>query len=524
MHYVIGSGPSGIAVAHALLARGLKVTMLDIGRECEAEKISAVRELALRSSEEWEQIHVAGSGGDISKSRKLLYGSDFAYAQDNQVPVEQIGTSCLHSGAKGGLSNVWGASALPARPDDFSDWPVTNEAMAPHYAAIARLLKISGVHDELEDLFPFYTEPSAPLKSSRQASFILARMRAHRDDLQHTGIYFGASRLAVRALDDGGARGCQHVGMCLTGCPYMAIWNATTALATLIKHEGFVYQGGVRISAVESFAGGVRVHGVSTENTAAALSWEGKSVYLACGPLSSSAIVLRSLATPVLRLALLYQPYFMIPLIALENVQDVEHERLHTLAQFYLEIMGGHVTQHPVHLQFYGYNDFIRTRLDKLVGHLGPLTKSLRRSFLGRLLVVQGYLDSAESSAIRVDVHRGPDDSFQKLTLHKPDSNKQVSRKIKRVISLLTRHCRKIGALPIRPMLRIGVPGEGNHIGGIFPMRRNPGDFETDITGQVHGLPGVHIVDASILPRLPAASYTYTIMANAHRIGSTAVA
>lgn len=524
MHYVVGSGPSGIAVASALLARGLMVTMLDIGRECEAEKTSAMRKLALRSPEEWDQARVDGLDGKTFgtlRPRKLLYGSDFAYAQDEQVPVEQIGTHCLHSGAKGGLSNVWGASVLPARPGDFVDWPVTDEAMAPHYAAVAHLLRISGVHDELEDLFPFHIEPSVPPRLSRQASFVLARMRAHREDLRRTGIHFGGSRLAVQALDSDDARGCQHVGMCLTGCPYMAIWNATTSLAALMKHEGFTYQGGIRVLAVDPFAGEVRIQGVSVQGASTALSWKGKAVYLACGPLSSSAIVLRSLPTPVSRLELQYQPYFMIPLIALENVQGVEHERLHTLAQIYLEIMDGRITQYPVHLQLYGYNNFIRTQFDELFGRLGPLAKPLRRSLLGRLLVVQGYLDSAESATIRVDVRRGLDSSFRKLELSAPDPDRKLSRKIKCVVSLLTRHYRKIGALPIRPMLRIGVPGEGNHIGGIFPMRKNPNEFESDITGQLSGLPGVHLVDASVLPRLPAASYTYIIMANAHRIGST---
>lgn len=527
MRYVVGSGPSGIAVANALLARGLTVTMLDIGQECEAGKISAVRGLASRLPEEWERAELDGLGGeplDLSRPRKLLYGSDFAYARDGEVPIEQIGTHCLHSGAKGGLSNVWGASVLPARSDDFMNWPVTGEAMAPHYAAVARLLGLAGRHDELEGLYPFYAEPSAPLASSHQASLMLVRMRAHRESLRRAGIHFGAARLAVRALDTDGARGCQHVGMCLTGCPYMAIWNAGTSVAALMEQKGFAYQGGVQVSAVEPFAGGVRIHGASVQAPATALGWEGKAVYLACGPLSSSAIVFRSHPAPVTRLALQYQPYFMVPLVALENVREIEQERLHTLAQLYLEIMDGRVTRYPVHLQLYGYNDFIRARLDRFLRRLGPLAGPLRRSLLGRLLVVQGYLDSAESGTIQVDIHRGPDGSFRKMVLRAPDPDRRLSRKIKRVISLLARHCRKTGALPIRSMLRIGLPGEGNHIGGIFPMRKNPREFETDLTGQMHGLPNVHLVDASILPRLPAASYTYTIMANAHRIGSMAAA
>lgn len=527
MHYVVGSGPSGIAVTHALLARGLKVTMLDIGRECEVDNILAARSLAQRAPEAWDSSEVAKLRGelfDVPGPRKLLYGSDFAYADDRQLPLEQTGTRCLHSGARGGLSNVWGASVLPASPADFADWPVSAEAMAPHYAAVARLLEISGAHDELERLFPYHAAPAEPLRLSRQAGKMLARMQAHRECLGLAGIHFGRSRLAVRTLEGKDSGGCRHVGLCLTGCPYMAIWNAAAALAALMGHEGFSYQGGVRVTAVESFAGGVRIQGTSTQGEARALSWQGRSVYLACGPLSSSAIVLRSLAAPAPRLELPYQPYFIIPLLALENTSGIEHERLHTLAQLYLEIMDGGITRHPVHLQLYGYNDFIQAQFDKYFGRLGPLTQPLRRMLLGRLLVVQGYLDSAEAAGMRVEAQRGADGVFEKLALRAPPPDRQLTRKINRLVGLLTRHCRRIGAMPIRPMLRIGVPGEGNHIGGIFPMREVPGQFQSDVTGQMAGLPGVHIVDASVLPRLPAASYTYTIMANAHRIGSMAPA
>jgi choline dehydrogenase-like flavoprotein len=36
--------------------------------------------------------------------------------------------------------------------------------------------------------------------------------------------------------------------------------------------------------------------------------------------------------------------------------------------------------------------------------------------------------------------------------------------------------------------------------------------------GAVAGLEGVYVVDASVLPSLPAKAHTFTVMANAHRI------
>jgi choline dehydrogenase-like flavoprotein len=49
-------------------------------------------------------------------------------------------------------------------------------------------------------------------------------------------------------------------------------------------------------------------------------------------------------------------------------------------------------------------------------------------------------------------------------------------------------------------------------------MRQNPGPLETDVRGQLRDLPGVHLVDSSVLPSLPATTFTYTVMANADRV------
>ena len=43
---------------------------------------------------------------------------------------------------------------------------------------------------------------------------------------------------------------------------------------------------------------------------------------------------------------------------------------------------------------------------------------------------------------------------------------------------------------------------------------------KTDSMGSVEGLPGVHVVDSSVFPSIPATSLTLVIMANAYRIGT----
>jgi choline dehydrogenase-like flavoprotein len=67
---------------------------------------------------------------------------------------------------------------------------------------------------------------------------------------------------------------------------------------------------------------------------------------------------------------------------------------------------------------------------------------------------------------------------------------------------------------------KIGHPGDDIHYAGTLPMKKNPRKYETTLEGEVAGLPGIFVVDGSVLNSLPLKSHTYTIMANANRIGS----
>jgi len=68
-------------------------------------------------------------------------------------------------------------------------------------------------------------------------------------------------------------------------------------------------------------------------------------------------------------------------------------------------------------------------------------------------------------------------------------------------------------------MLQMAEPGRGFHNGASFPMRKDPAELETDILGRPRGWSRLHVVDASSLPSVPATTITFSVMANAHRIG-----
>ena len=60
--------------------------------------------------------------------------------------------------------------------------------------------------------------------------------------------------------------------------------------------------------------------------------------------------------------------------------------------------------------------------------------------------------------------------------------------------------------------------GEGVHLGGTFPMRKEPSNFETDQGGRLKHFNNVFVTDSSVFPTVPAGPIALSGAANAWRI------
>ena len=131
MVYVIGSGPTGVSCAVALLNQGIQVTMLDGGQELETERKELIQFLQQRPEHEWndellEPLKKNTYVDTHGVSLKLAYGSDFPYrSTEKHLPIQTQGVDTVQSLARGGLSNVWGGAVLPYRDVDIQNWPIT---------------------------------------------------------------------------------------------------------------------------------------------------------------------------------------------------------------------------------------------------------------------------------------------------------------------------------------------------------------------------------------------------------------
>jgi choline dehydrogenase-like flavoprotein len=208
--------------------------------------------------------------------------------------------------------------------------------------------------------------------------------------------------------------------------------------------------------------------------------------------------------------------YFLFPLILTRAMRHVADESLHTLSQLFVEILDSAISPYTVHLQLYSYNDLIGHTVRTTLGPLARLLEPLARDLDGRLIIAQGYLHSAHSARIGVTLIGEHPDRLELRAELKPDTKIIVRRVLRKLLGLVG----SVGAIPIGPMLQIAEPGRGFHTGGTFPMRSRPGSFETDTMGRPSGWARLHVVDSTVLPSIPATTITFSVMANAHRIGS----
>jgi choline dehydrogenase-like flavoprotein len=527
MVFVIGSGPAGVACASALLDGGEKVTMLDAGLELERNRRHQLVSLRSRPPTSWdkESLGFLRDGVEVTRDGiplKLAYGSDFPYRYPLEHPGSLEGAYSKPSYARGGLSNVWGASVLPYRTEDMTEWPITAVDLAPHYRAALAMMPFSARHDGLEEQFPLYHDSPGMLGSSTQAEALLRDLEHNASALASRGIRFGTSRLAVQAEGAGGKPGCIHCGKCIYGCPYEFIYNSAHTLERLKENPAFSYRPGVVVERLAELDSQVEVTARNPDRGSTLLMRADK-VFVACGVLNTARLTLASLEAFDEPIQALDNCYFLMPLVRYRGQPEALRENLHTLAQVFMEVLDPSVGPHRAHLQVYTYNELFQDEIERVLGPVHRALPMVKRSMLSRLLLIQGYLHSDLSARIQMVLRREFGEELPSLDLAGVP-NPLTRRALAAVRRRLWAERGSMRAVPISQMMRVGLPGRGFHTGGTFPMKAKPARLQTDVLGRPPGLTRVHLVDSSVFPSLPATTITLSVMANAHRIATQAIA
>lgn len=500
-HIIIGSGPSGISAARALLDRGIKVTMLDGGKTLEAHLANRQGELASGTPADWTPEQISSFQNpqfSTPAGQARRYGSDFAMEPGDATLAQGTPEFGLRSSrAAGGLSNLWGSAVLPYQGADIANWPVGIDELQPHYSAVAEFMPVAAKNDGLDALFPaFPIAKDTSLKPGVQASEILNRLGHAKSD----GIQHGQARNAVSTA-------CIGCGMCLHGCPWGHIYSTKATLAQLKTDANFTYQPGAKVVAYEESADSVLVH---LENGP---SLTGTRLFLAAGVLETVRILLNSAPHRGQKMTLLDSQQILLPLLhRWRTPQRPDTAPLNTLPQIFVEIDDASVSPHLVHSQIYTWNEHFARDLIENYGFGLKLTHPILRALARRLIVAQLFLHSDHSA--RVDLTLAKNGKLNTV-LHE---NPETTAVLKRAQKKLGRALSGAGLSMLGFAGRAGQIGSSFHSGGTVPMARNPQSGQSDILGRPKGLNRVHIVDSSVFPSIPATTITFSVMANAHRI------
>ena len=523
---VVGSGPSGVHFAQTVLERGHDVLMLDVGHQrppavgpdldFDQLKERLDDPVAYLLGQDFEGVTLPGSGEyyGLPPSKKFVLAPTRAYA------LKEWGFASLASFARGGLAEAWTAGVYPFTDDELAAYPYRFAELKPFYDEVARRIGIVGEADDLAPFFPAHEHLQEPLRLDLHSQRLLDRYRARREALNADGVFAGRSRIAVLSRPHEGRGPCSYLGRCLWGCPHGALYTPSITLEQLQGHASFRYASDHYVSHV-SWDGGRRVAGAvvlnadGTEETVTA-----DAVVLAAGALSSARIMLESVRratgeTPVLT-GLMDNQQVLLPFVNLGMLGRPSDPRSYQYHQVCLGLAspepGGYVHAQLTTLKTGVAHPVIESLPFDLATGTGVFR--LLRSSLGVANVNLPDTRRPDCTATLEPQERGPG----RLVLSyrpAPDDAQQIARATARV----TRALRALGCVVPPGMGHVRPKGASVHYAGLIPFNGD-GPLAATPEGASREVQGLYFADGVTFPFLPAKNITYTLMANAVRVGA----
>jgi choline dehydrogenase-like flavoprotein len=523
---VVGSSFSGIAVATALIARGIKVTLVDVGEALDDTRRAAVARMNGQLPEQRAQDDLNLIAPPSTKTnvlpKKVHFGSDYIYAQERpffRLITQAMRREPVPTFAQGGYSNIWGAAVLAPDACDIADWPVSHTQMQPYFRKAAELMPISGGQGTLEQAFPAYKDKLGSVDPGAQGKALLDDLQRVSAELSARQILYGNARLAIHTEESTDARRCNGCGECFAGCVRGSIFSTRPALEDMIARKQIDYRPGIYVRRVSEVRGLARLEGLMTES-GEPFAAEFDAVFLASGPISTTSILLRSKNAYDEVVPLKESEKFLLPMIRLRGADTMWDRPGVTLSSLFLETKVKALSDHWVHVQVVSMNPLILAG-SGLPGRGTAFGRKFWGPLLRRTMIAWCALHSDHSSHFDLRLRNaGNDTDVVELKL-------QLSPKARAAAQTAATDLFRKGLLfhtLIWPWaLKFDTLGTGTHSGSSFPMRETPAArFDSDTLGRPFGWKRIFAVDASVLPSIPATTLAFSVVANAYRIGSMA--
>jgi len=507
---VVGSGPGATFAAWG--ARGHRILMLDVGFDPPDVPVLSGNpcELRVGGADLFSSLIGGGFEGlhnvfhpPVNFKLKAPYLSYIAGDWTTLTPITGNFAGAI-SLARGGLANAWGAGVYRFTDRDLTGFPIAAADLRPYYDELTSHMGVSGVNDDLEPHFERDGALLPPLRLSELFEEMLRRYQRHKLQFQWEGVTLGRSRLAVLTKPHNGRSAYAYENLEFFKPHDPAIYNPAFTVDEMIRSGAIDYRSGHLVLRYRELPDGIEVcaRNLSTGDTE---TFQGRALCLGAGALNSARIVLESHSDYTTELPLFDNPMSCIPLFRLQRIGRGLEPRDTSLASLNL-VMDDPAWPAPLQASLYGSTGPLRSDI------LFTLPFPFRTS-----LAVTKYL--APAMGLLMLFYPGQPGSSVRL---KPSGELDVvfaPEPACGVETRLIRIFRKIGYLTSEALIQRPAMGAGLHYAGTLGMRANPGPYETDRNGKLTGTGRVYVVDGGAIPALPAKNLTFTIMANALRIG-----
>ena len=300
---VVGSGISGGWAAKELTEKGLRVLLLERGRNVEH-----ITDYVNATKGPWEYPHRGGRTRAMEEAYPVLK-RDYPlneknlsfWASDKDSPYTEVKRFDWYRGYQvGGRSLMWGRQSYRLGDLDFDanlkdgvavDWPIRYRDIAPWYDHVERHAGISGSRENLPQLPDGQFQPAMPLNCGEE--LIAGRLAGLFDGRRR--IIPGRTANLSRAHD--GRNACQYRNACWLGCPFGAYFSTQSSTLPAAAKTGrltlkpFSIVSEVIYDRNTKRATGVRVLDATNNQTT---DYTARVIFLCASALNSTWLLMRS--------------------------------------------------------------------------------------------------------------------------------------------------------------------------------------------------------------------------------------
>ena len=232
---VVGSGISGGWAAKELTEKGLKVLLLERGRN-----IEHIKDYTTAMKKPWEFEH-RGKLTEVQKEAHPVQKRDYPYQEfnesfwvnDHECPYTEVKRFDWYRGFHvGGKSLMWGRQSYRFSDLNFednkkdghgNDWPIRYKDLSPWYDHVEKFAGISGQVENWPAL------PDGHFLPPMEMNCVEKDVKKRIEEKWNKSRIMTIGRTANLTVPHGGRGSCQYRDRCSRGCPFGAYFSTQSS-------------------------------------------------------------------------------------------------------------------------------------------------------------------------------------------------------------------------------------------------------------------------------------------------------